>query len=433
MGEWKKTNCSLCVVTCGLEVEVENNKIIRTKGDFSNPLSKGHVCRKGRNIKYFQDNEDRIKYPIKRVGEYEFIRISWDQAIDEICMKLREIVDTYGSRTLAGTNMAHFLGQIGGILGVYLLRLLGTRFRFTNLAAELTGLYWSYGSMLGRQDYIMEPDDEGDEGELLVCAGWNGYVSNNSVNGKRVCSKYARDPNKILVVIDPRKSETAQIADIHLAIRPGTDTVLWRGINALILQEKWYNQAYIDEHISDFEEILPWFEGINVQKYCEFCSLSYEDVYRFTHLFATKRSSIHSDLGVICGRNSTLTTHLQNIALAICGHLLMPGGNVYGGKILPRASHTDNRDPDNWKLAVTGFPTLFGVHPTAALAEEIDNDNPLRIRALINSCQNSMNSYVDTPALEKAFKKLDLLVTIDCQMSETARMSHYVLPMQTRL
>lgn len=431
MGEWKKTNCCLCAITCGLEVEVENNKIVRTRGDFSNPLSTGHACRKGRNITYFQDNEDRIRYPMKRVGENEFVRISWEQAIDEICTKLRQIVDSYGPRSLAGTNMGHFMGQIQGIYGVYLLMLLGTRYRYCNIAAELTGLYWSYGSMLGDQDYIMESDGEGKDGELLVCAGWNGYVSNNSVNGKRVCSDYARDPNKILVVIDPRKSETAQIADIHLAIRPGTDTILWRAINALILQEKWYNQAYIDEHISDFEEILPWFEGVDVREYVKFCDLDYDDVYRFTYLFATKRSSIHSDLGVICGRNSTLTTHLENIAMAICGHLLVPGGNVYGGTILPRTGHSDNRDPDNWKTVVTGFPTLSGLHPTAVLAEEIDNDNPQRVRALINGSQNPMNSYVDTPALEKALKKLELLVTVDCQMTETARMSHYILPAQT--
>jgi len=431
MGKWKKTNCCLCSISCGLEVEVENNKIIRAKGDPTNPCSRGHACRKGRNIAYFQHNDDRVHYPMKRVGENQFERISWDQALDEIAAKMRQIVDAYGPRALAGTNMGQFIGQLGATYGVYLLKLMGTKYRFSNLAAELTGLYWSYGVMLGHQGYIMEADDDAEEAKVLICAGWNGYVSNNSVNGKRICSKFARDPSKTLVVIDPRKSETAQISDLHLAIRPGTDTVFWRAVIALLIQEKWCNQAYMDKHISDFEKILPWFEGVDVRQYAEFCELDYEDVYRFTKLMATKRSCIHYDLGVICGRNSTVTTHLGNIAMALCGHMLMPGGIGYAGKMLPRSAHTDTKSPDNWRLPVTGYPGIIGLYPTAAFAEEVDNDHPQRIRALINGCQNSLNSYVDTPALEKALQKLELLVTVDCQMSEMARISDYVLPMRS--
>ena len=429
MGEWKKTTCSLCVSGCGLEVEVENNKIIRVRGDYSHPRSKGHACRKGRNIARYLDTKDRIRYPMKRVGN-EFVRISWDQAIDEVCTKLRQIVDTYGPRTVAASNMGHLIGQIQAFLAAGFMNMLGTRWHYCNLAAEVTGEYWASGTMLGSQDYILDADESSEEGEMLVASGWNGYVTNNIPTGKRVISKFARDPNRILVVIDPRKSETARMADIHLAIRPGTDTVLWRAIDALILQEEWYNQAYIDEHVSDFEKILSWFKGVDVREYVKFCGLDYDDVYNFAHLLATKKTCLHSDLGVICGRNSTLTTYLSYIALVLTGNLLTPGGVVYCGRVLPRVTHTDNRDPDNWKTLATGYPTLSATHPPAVLAEEIDNDGPEHLRALIVGYHNPMRSIVDSPALDKAFKKLDLLVSLDCQFTETSSYCHYLLPSQ---
>jgi anaerobic selenocysteine-containing dehydrogenase len=414
-----------------LEAYVEGNRIVRAKEDPTNPESSGHACRKGRNIAFFEHNADRLHYPLKRIGEDEFERISWEQALDEISTKMKEIVGTYGPRTLASTNLGQFIGQIGGLFGVYLLALQGAKYRFSNLAAELTGLFWSSGILYGHQGYTMEPNTESEEGEMLIADGWNGYVSNNYVTGKRVCSKYARDPHKILVVIDPRKSETAQIADIHLAIRPGTDTIFWRAVGALLIQEKWYNQAYVDEHVADFEAILPWYEGVDVREYCAFCALDYEDVRSFTKLLATKRTGIHYDLGVICGRNSTMTTHLGNIAMALTGNLLVPGGNTYGGSVLGRMANTPTKDPDNFRMMETGIPAINGLHPTACFAEEVLNDRPDHIRILINGCQNSMNSYVDTPALEEALRSLDLMVTVDCQMSETARLSHYILPMQT--
>lgn len=393
MSNWQKTSCTLCSSTCGLEVQVENNRIVRVRGDEDNPRSKGYCCRKGRSIQYFQHQKDRNLYPLKRVGDNEFIRISWDQALTEICERLRKIVDEHGPRAFACQGLGGFLGQLHTVMAKVFMGGIGSQLHFRALAAELTGYYWSCGVITGNQTFIMHPDEE--ESEVFLVSGWNPYVSHNMINGKRVIREFSEDPNRTLVVIDPRRSETARMADIHLAIRPGTDAVLWRAMVALLIQEGWQNWDYINKYISDYDQILPWFQNVDVKKYVEFCDLDYEQVYELTHMLATKKSSYHSDLGVICGRHSTVVTHLQNIFWALTGQIFTPGGIVYNNFLIP-GGNSKYKDPKVWHTTETNFPQLFGLYPTAILCREIDNDNPERIRALF--CCNS-----NPPALHHAY------------------------------
>lgn len=430
MGDWLKTSCTLCTICCGLEVQVENNRIVRVRPDKDNPRSKGYCCRKGRGIRYFQHSKDRLLYPMKRMPDGNFVRISWDQALTEICARVKEVVDAHGPRAFACQGLGGFLGQLHTLMAKSFMGAVGSQYHFRALAAELTGFYWSCGVMLGNQTFIMHPDEE--ESDVFVAAGWNPYVGHNMVQGKRIVHEFSVEPKRTLVVIDPRRSETARMADYHLAIRPGTDAVLWRAMLALVIQEKWYNQEYIEKHVTGFEKILPWVEGVDVRAYCEFCELDYDLVREVTELLAKRESSLHSDLGVICGRHSTLVTHIQNVFLAICGRLLVKGGNCFINVLIPGTNNqVKDADKKFWRLNYSNFPQIFGIYPTALLGEEIDNDTPNRVRALFCVNSNPLRSVVNTVLHEKALAKLDLLVTVDCALTETARASDYILPSAT--
>ena len=243
MSEWNKTSCVLCAQNCGLEVRVENNRMVKVRPDKDNPRSQGYVCRKGLNVAFHQHHSQRLNYPLKKVNG-EFQRISWDQAIGEIAEKLRSIVDTHGPRSLAymggGGQGCHFEAAFG----VRLLRGLGSQYHYSALAQELTGIFWGWGRVTGRQYLFGTPDHE--HTEVLVAMGWNGMQSHQMPQARRFLTRIAKDPDKVLVVIDPRSSETARIADIHLAIRPGTDALLTRAMIAIILQEGWHNREYIE-------------------------------------------------------------------------------------------------------------------------------------------------------------------------------------------
>lgn len=425
MTDWQKTSCMLCAQNCGLEVQVEDNRMVKVRPDKDNPRSLGYVCRKGLNVIYHQHHGERLTHPLKKVGD-DFERISWDQAIEEIAARLKSIIDRHGPKSFAymggGGQGCHFEAAFG----VRLLRSLGSHYHYNALGQELTGSYWVWGRVLGRQNLIAGPDHHNTD--MLVAIGWNGMMSHQMPRARKFLTEFAKDPGKTLVVIDPRQSETAKIADIHLAVRPGTDALLTRAMIAIILQEGWQDHQYISDHVSGFEGIKPWFTDFDARTAINVCELSYDAVRDLCRLMAEKKWSMHYDLGVMMNRHSTATTYLHVMLLAICGRICVPGGNVIPSGLMPIVAHSDERDERTWRTVTTDFPAIAGVFPPNVIPEEILSDHPERLRAIICGQSNPLRSYADTTQYEKAFKHLDLLVTAELAMTETARLSHYVLP-----
>jgi len=422
---WRKTACACCPQNCGLEVLVEDNRIIKVRGDRENPRSEGYVCRKGLKIAHFHHNSGRLNRPLKRV-DGDFQEISWEQALDEIANKLGAVVQEHGPRSLAYVGAGGQAYQFEAAFAVRFLRRLGSSYHYSPVAQELTGMFWVQGRMLGRQYLATIPDH--DRTDMLVAVGWNGWMSHQMPQARRTLKKIADDPDRLLVVIDPRRSETAQKADIHLALRPGTDALLTRAMIAMILSEGWHNQEYLSKHASGLEAILPWFADFDAASAIKVCGLDYAQVLEVCRLFATRKSSMHADLGIFMGRHSTVSSYLEGILLTICGRIGVPGGNIIPGHLMPLGSHSDERNPKTWRTVATDFPAILGVFPPNVMPEEILSDHPERLRAVFVSGANPLRSYADTTEYEKACARLDLLVTIDVALTETALLSHYVLP-----
>lgn len=428
MGTMHKTGCVLCAQNCGLEVEVENNRIVKVKGDKANVKSEGYVCRKGLNIAYHQHNADRLKYPLKKVGD-KFERISWDQAIDEIAAKLKSIIDEHGPRSFAymggGGQGCHFEAAFG----VRLMRSLGSQYQYSALAQEFSGAFWVCGRTHGKQYLHDQPDVNNTD--LLLVFGWNGMQSHQIPQAPRQLQRLSKDPDKMLIVVDPRLSETAKLADIHLPIRPGTDALLLKAMITIILKEGWENKDYLANHTSGFDQVKSYFDNYDVHRAIKTCGLDYEKVREVARLFATRKSSLRYDLGIFMGRHSGLNSYLIAILQAICGRLCVPGGNTIFGHVMPIGSHTDERDPKIWRAMTTNAFPVCGSFPPNVMPEEILSDHPERLRAVFVTQSNPLRSYADTTAYENAFRRLDLLVTGEIAMTETAALSHYVLPSRT--
>ncbi|MCP4130544.1 MAG: molybdopterin-dependent oxidoreductase [bacterium] len=425
MGEWHKTGCVLCAQNCGLEVYIENNRIEKVKGDKSNPRSRGYVCRKGVHVAHHQHHAQRLTHPLKKSGD-SFVKISWEEAIGEIAEKFKRVVDEHGPRSFAymggGGQGCHFEAAFG----VTLLRGLGSHYHYNALAQELTGIFWAQGRLTGKQYLFSIPDEH--ETEMLFGIGWNGMVSHQMPRAPLVLKEMAKNPDKLLVIVDPRESETAQIADIHLAVRPGTDALMLRAMIRIILEEGWEKKEYIKNHVDGFDRVKPWFEGFDARRALEVCELDYEMVRTVCKELCERKASMHPDLGIYMNRHSTATTYLLSILMAISGNACVPGGNVIPGTLMPLGGHSDERDPKTWRTVETNFPALMGYFPPNVMPEEIMSDKPERLRALLCSQSNPLRSYADTTAYEEAFKKLDILVTCELAMTETAQLSDYVLP-----
>ena len=425
MGKTYTTGCVLCAQNCGLELEVEKNRIVKVKPDKSNVKSEGYACRKGMNVAYHQHNADRLKYPLKRVGD-RFERISWDQAIDEISGKLKGIIDQHGPRSFAymggGGQACHFEAAFG----VRLLRGLGSQYHYSALAQEFAGDFWVCGRTYGRQ-YIHDGPDLA-ETDLLLVIGWNGMQSHQVPQAPRQLQRIARDPNKVLIAVDPRLSETARLADIHLPIRPGTDGLLLKSMISIILQEGLENKAYLADHTSGFEEVKSLFLDFDSRGAVQTCGLDFDRVREVARLFATRKSSMRHDLGIYMNRHSAVCSYLIIMLKAICGRLGVCGGNVFNGHMMPVGSHSDERNPKTWRTVTTNSFPVCGSFPPNVMPEEILSNHPERLRAVLVSGANPLRSYADTTAYEEAFKRLDLLVTAEIAMTETAVLSHYILP-----
>jgi anaerobic selenocysteine-containing dehydrogenase len=425
MGTIHKTGCVLCPQNCGLQIEVEANRIVKVRADKTNAKSEGYVCRKGMNVAYHQHNADRLQYPLKKVGG-KFERISWDQATDEIAAKLKSIVGTHGPPSFAymgaSTQGCHF--EAG--FGIRLMRGLGSQYHYSALGQEFAGAFWVIGHTHGRQ-YLHDSPDV-DNADVLFTLGWNGMQSHQMPQAPVKLRRFSKDKNKVLIVVDPRKTETAQLADIHLPIRPGTDSLLIKAMISIILKEGWENKEYIRAHTNGFDRVRSYFENFDVRAALEVCQLDFDEVYKVTRIYSTRKSALRNDLGIFMGRHGPLNSYLIVILQSICGRLCVKGGNVIHGHMMPIGSHSDETNPKTWRTASTNSFPVCGVFPPNVMPEEILSDHPERLRAVLVAGSNPLRSYADTTAYEKAFGRLELLVTAEIAMTETAALSHYVLP-----
>ena len=359
-----------------------------------------------------------------------FEKISWDQAIDEVAEKLSAIVSEHGPRSFALMGAGTMGCPSQGPFAVNVLRGLGSQYYYNALAQELTGRYWADGKTYGNQALHTEPHME--DTDMLLTVGWNPMMSHHTLQARRVLKKISKDPDKLLVVVDPRLSETAKIADIHLPIRPGTDALFYRAMISIILNEGWHQEDYIEKHVGGLEKIQSWFSDFDTKEAIDVCALDYNRVKEVCHLFATRKSSHRSDLGVLMNRHSTLISYLETVLLAICGRIGVEGGNIFPVDLRGGGSKSkqtpDEKEARSWRTVATDYPVITGIYPPNVMPEEIMSEDRDRLRAVIVSATNPLRSFADTSAYEESFKKLDLLVTVDIAMTESAALSHYVLP-----
>jgi anaerobic selenocysteine-containing dehydrogenase len=427
---WKHTACILCSINCGLKVKTGGQRhFTRIIGDKTRPVSRGYVCEKAQRLDYYQNGADRLDTPMRRKEDGSYETVDWDTAIREISARMTAVRDQHGGDRILYYGGGGQGNHLGGAYIEAWLKSLGVKYRSNALAQEKTGEFWVAGKMFGAGTH-----GDFDNCEVGVFLGKNPWQSHGFARARAVIRELAKDSNRCLVVIDPRRSETAQKADFHLAVKPGTDAWLMAAMAAMLVQKDWVKREWIARHTVGFEEIYPVLGNVPVGEFSAICGVGENQIEEVVRRIAEAESvSFFEDLGVQMSVHSTLVSYLQRLVWLTTGNYGRRGtanafvpflslGKASKGQLGGGSSQVARVSP------VAGARIITGLIPCNVIPEEILTDHPDRYRAMIIQSGNPIHSLADSQRMREAMRALEFSVVIDVAMTETARQADYVLP-----
>ncbi len=426
------TYCVLCTHNCGVRVDVEEGRITKVRKDPSNPFNRGHMCNKAASIPLMENHEQRVRHPLRRLADGSFERVSWDEAIADIAARLNAILETHGGRALAACGMGGQGSHLGGHRMLSLMEFHGSQRWFCAYAQEKTQHHLIEEWMFDAPPTMFFSADA-DNSHYLIAMGTNPRASNLIRNHTAYLQERKRRGDQKLVVVDPRVSDFAKDADHHVALRPGTDAYFLLAMTAILVREKWVDEAWLAEHTHGFEALERELAGIDVGELARRCDVPLAQIEQIAHEFThAETASIEHGLGAEHVWFSTFVSYLNHLLPALTGNAGRKGGNVFMPTLTPpvRNPARFEEPPRTVAAGIRGIQALVPTHmysPTLA-PEEVLVDHPDRIRAMFLDTSNPLLSYSDAGRWREAFEALDLLVVIDPAMTESARHADYVLP-----
>jgi anaerobic selenocysteine-containing dehydrogenase len=426
--EWNPTACILCECNCGLEAQLggdDGRSLVRLRGDKRHPSSRGYACEKPHRLDHYQNGRDRLTTPLRRRADGTFEPIDWDTAIREVAARLAHVRDTHGGDTIFYYGGGGQGNHLPGAYATATRRALGSRYRSSALAQEKTGEFWVSDRMMGastRADF--------EHCDVALFLGKNPWNTHSFPRARVTLKELAKDPARTLIVVDPRRTETAELADIHLAVRPGTDAWLLAALLAILVEEQLVDADFVQQHAREGDQaaLLDALRAIPIAACCERSGLDEALVRRTARCLANAKAlASFEDLGVQMNRHSTLVSYLHRLLLVLTGSIGKPGTHYIPTALVPMASGASRS-----KSPVVGAPIIGGLVPCNVIAEEILTDHPKRYRAMIVEAANPAHSLADSPRMREALLALDTVVVIDVAMTETAQLADYVLPASTQ-
>jgi anaerobic selenocysteine-containing dehydrogenase len=418
--EWKQTACILCECNCGIEVQTEGRRMARIRGDKAHPASQGYTCNKALRLDHYQNGRHRLSAPLRRRPDGSFEEISWEVAIAEVAARLSAMRDEHGGETIFYYGGGGQGNHLGGAYGAAFMRALGSRYRSSALAQEKMGEWYVDSRLYGghtRGDF--------EHAEVAVFVGKNPWQSQSFPRARVTLRELSRDPDRALIVIDPVRTETAELADCHLRVRPGTDAWALAALLGAIVQEGRVDDAFLAEHTSGADPVLAALSEVPVADFAAHCGVPV-DVLRAAarRIAAADSVSTFEDLGIQQGPHSVLCSYLNKLLWLLTGNYGKPGAMHLHSWMQPLARH-GTQTP---RTPVTDTPIIGGLVPCNVIPEEILTDHPERMRAMLIESSNPAHSLADSKRFREALDALELVVVIDVALTETARHADYVLP-----
>jgi anaerobic selenocysteine-containing dehydrogenase len=428
--------CPFCEATCGLEIEVEGREVVSVRGDAQDVFSQGFICPKAYGIKQLHEDPDRLTTPLVR-RDGQLVEATWDEAFDEIDRRLSPILADQGRNAVAvylGNPNAHNLSAITH--GTALLRVLGSQNVYTASTVDQMPKQVSSGLMFGAMLSVPIPDV--DRCEHLLLLGANPLVSNGSLltaPNMRGRLRAIQERGGKVVVVDPRRTRTADEASEHHFIRPGTDALLLAALACTIVEEGLEDVGALTEHVEGLDEVRTLVREFPPEAVADACGIDAGEIRRMARELATAdRAAVYARIGTCTQEFGTHASWLVDVLNVLTGNL-----DSEGGALFPRAAAGQRNSSGRggggkgvrfgrWQSRVRGLDEYFGELPVSVLAEEIDTPGAGQVRALITVAGNPLVSTPNSERLERAVDGLNFMLAIDIYVNETPRHADVILP-----
>lgn len=426
--------CTLCEAMCGLVITTEGDRVTEIRGDADDPLSRGHICPKAVALQDIHTDPDRIRHPMKRVGD-RWERIGWAEAIALAVDGIRRVQRAHGNDAIAayvGNPTVHSLGAML-FVGDF-LRALRTKNRYSATSVDQLPAHVAAMFMFGHALLIPIPDL--DRTDHLLILGANPAVSNGSLMtapGASERLKAIRARGGRVVVADPRRTETAALADAHHAIRPGTDALLLLAMLHVIFAEALATPGRLESTTDGLDTLRDLAQRFPPERVADATGLDAPTIRTLAREFAAApRAAAYGRVGVSMQEFGGLATWLITALNLVCGRVDAEGGVMFPTPAVDIRRADQKRDGrprfGRWKSRVRGLPEFAGELPVAALAEEIETPGSGQVRGLVTHGGNPVLSTPDGGRLDRAIAGLEFFVAIDFYLNETTRHAHLILP-----
>lgn len=428
--------CNLCEAMCGLEIRLEGDQILSIKGDKNDPFSRGHICPKAVALQDLHEDPDRLKQPLRRTAT-GWESISWEDAFAELEQKIKQIQQQYGNDSVAiyqGNPSVHNLGTM--LYAGDMVRALRTQNRYSATSVDQLPHHLASLEMYGHMNLLPIPDL--DHTEHLLILGGNPIASNGSLmTAPDVANrlKAIQERGGKVIVIDPRRTETALKADAHHFIRPGTDITLLLAMVHTLYAENLVRPGRLAEFTHGLEEMEKLMQPFSPEWAAEICGITASTIRTLTREFAQADKAVcYSRMGLSVVEFGSLSNWLVNVLNVLTGNLDRVGGALFTQPAADLVARSQGeRKTGRWHSRVRKLPEIGGELPVTALAEEMLTPGNGQIRALITSCGNPVLSTPNGGQLEQALEGLAYMVSIDIYLNETTRHANLILPPATGL
>ncbi|MAG99876.1 MAG: dehydrogenase [Pseudomonadales bacterium] len=422
--------CTLCEAMCGVVIETRGEHILSIKGDNNDPHSEGHICPKGYALQDLHNDPDRLRTPLEKVNG-EWLPIDWDSALDKVAARLVDIQRRHGNDSIAGywgTPASHNLGLM--MASGSLRKAIGTR--NISSAASLDQMPHQLVSylMFGHSQLFTIPDI--DRTQYMLMLGANPAASNGSLMTagdilKRL--ERIRERGGKVVLIDPRRTESARYVDQHLFIRPGTDAFFLLGLIRHVLDQNLVKPGRLLELADNWSALAPLFDGISLEQVSVRCGIAVADIKRIAEDFANAECAVcYGRMGVSTQRYGALNHWLMLVLNILTGNLDRPGGMMFTTPAFNKAQSRPMGSFNTYQSRVRGLPEFDSYFPAVTLAEEMLTPGEGQVRGFVCVAGNPVLSTPNGRQMDEALEQLEFMVSIDFYLNETSRHADIILP-----